>query len=95
MARDQVLVVHAARAAAREASVDAGDDRVHDAARRKDAGEELVEGVNAQLNFGSPSSPTVESDSVGSMVVMNPGPMLVKDINNNRIENLHIFQFSS
>ena len=41
VARDAVLVQDAARAAVREAAVDAGSDRVHDAARRTLAGVEV------------------------------------------------------
>jgi hypothetical protein len=41
VARDQVLVVHAARAAVREASVDAGEDRVRGAATHTLRGAEV------------------------------------------------------
>jgi Flp pilus assembly protein TadG len=52
VARDAVLVQDAARAAVREASVDAGSDRVRDAARRTLAGVEVE--VRGGENVGDP-----------------------------------------
>jgi hypothetical protein len=57
VARDEVLVQDAARAAAREASVDAGSGRVIDAARRTLRGAEVE--VHRSRGVGQPVSVVV------------------------------------
>ncbi len=57
LARDQVLLVHAAREAAREASVDGGDERVRAAVERVLPGAWVV--VAPNLGVGEPRTVTV------------------------------------
>ena len=70
MARDQVLVVHAARAAVREASVGADPGRVRDAAWRVTAGADVE--VRGAAEVGDPMEVTVRFVSRTTLPLVGP-----------------------
>ena len=70
VARDEVLVQDAARAAAREASVDAGDRRVSEAARRTLSG--VAVAVRRSGGVGDPISVVVRSRDHTNLPLIGP-----------------------
>ena len=81
VARDQVLVVHAARAAAREASVGAGDDRVRAAVTNTLRGATVRtrrgDGVGAPVSVEVRYVSRTDVPLVGSVL---PDPVLVSEV---------------